>query len=208
MLWIFELAVGHNHDHDHDHINNENDIKPKNESNLQATNNIELNPTTEKELTIVSVKSNKEKITNYLKAIQTNGWIAFFGDILHKTADGFAIGACKIKNKFIYCFYFFLNIIFVSAFSESISLGLSTSLAIFFHEIPHELGDYGVLISAGFSHCTVLFLNSFTSLFSLVSFFIIASIKSTDEKVREYIFAITSGVFIYIALANMVCRYL
>ena len=84
-------------------------------------------------------------------------------------------------------------------------MGLSTSLAIFFHEIPHELGDYGVLISAGFSHCTVLLLNSFTSLFSLVSFFIIVSIKTTDERIREYIFAITSGVFIYIALANMVC---
>jgi zinc transporter ZupT len=93
---------------------------------------------------------------------------------------------------------------FLLAFSESISLGLSTSLAIFFHEIPHELGEYGVLISAGFSHCTVLLLNSFTSFFSFISFLIIVNIKSIDEKVREYIFAITSGVFIYIALANMV----
>jgi len=38
-----------------------------------------------------------------------------------------------------------------AAFSSSISAGLSTSLAIFFHELPHELGDFAILIDAGMS---------------------------------------------------------
>jgi zinc transporter ZupT len=47
--------------------------------------------------------------------------MAFGGDAIHKTADGLAVGA---------------------AFSESLSLGFSTALALFSHEIPHELGIY------------------------------------------------------------------
>ena len=50
---------------------------------------------------------------------------------MHKSADGLAIGA---------------------AFGESLSLGFSTSIAILFHEIPHELGDYSILKSAGFKN--------------------------------------------------------
>lgn len=110
------------------------------------------------------------------------GWIAFIGDMMHKAADGFAIAA---------------------AFSESLSLGFSTSLAILFHEIPHELGDYAVLTSSGFGHCTVLILNSITSSVGLIAYYILLSF-SPDETFREWIFAITTGVFLYIALVNMV----
>lgn len=111
-----------------------------------------------------------------------SGWIALFGDLMHKAADGFAIAA---------------------AFSESLSLGFSTSLAILFHEIPHELGDYAILISSGFRHCTVLILNSITSAVSLIAFMILVSV-SPDAVFREWIFAVTTGVFLYISLANMV----
>jgi zinc transporter ZupT len=153
------------------------------------------------------------KLFSFLSAIHITGWIAFFGDVLHKAVDGFAIGACKIFIYLkIYKFYRCKNFKFINfslflikkAFSTSISLGLSTCLAIFFHEIPHELGEYGVLIKSGFSHCTILLLNSFSSFWTLVGFFIIASINITNEQVTEYIFAIIGGVFVYIALVIMV----
>ena len=110
------------------------------------------------------------------------GWVAFFGDMMHKAADGFAIAA---------------------AFSESLSLGFSTSLAILFHEIPHELGDYAVLVSSGFGHYTVLILNTITSATGLIAYYILISF-SPSETFREWIFAITTGIFLYIALVNMV----
>jgi zinc transporter ZupT len=72
-----------------------------------------------------------------------------------------------------------------------------------FHEIPHELGDYGVLISAGFHHWTAIFLNSVTSFVCLIAFLIISA-SNPEEVVREWIFAVTTGVFLYLALANMV----
>lgn len=114
--------------------------------------------------------------------MHATGWIAFFGDIMHKIADGFAIAA---------------------AFSESLSLGFSTGLAILFHEIPHELGDYAVLTSSGFRHYTVLILNSITSGAGLLAYLVLVSLKP-NVVFREWIFAITTGVFIYISLVSMV----
>jgi zinc transporter ZupT len=91
------------------------------------------------------------------------------------------------------------------AFSQSASLGFSTSMAIMFHEVPHELGDYGILIAAGFTHIVVLMLNTLTSLLSLTAFLVIAGMPP-HVAVREYIFAVTSGVFIYIGLAGILPR--
>lgn len=89
------------------------------------------------------------------------------------------------------------------AYSQSIGLGLSTCLAILFHEIPHELGDFAVLRGAGFSHCGVLLLNSISSFCAMVAFLIIAALEP-DEQVRQWIFAVVAGVFLYIAMANIV----
>ena len=102
--------------------------------------------------------------------------------MIHKSADGLAIGA---------------------AFSESLSIGFSTSIAILFHEIPHELGDYSILKSAGFSNWTIFFLNTISSFCCLVSFLVISAV-TPDKSVREWMFAITAGVFFYLSMVVMV----
>lgn len=62
------------------------------------------------------------------KRIATVAWMIIFGDGIHNFIDGLAIGA---------------------AFSESILAGLSVSLAVFCEELPHELGDFAVLLNSG-----------------------------------------------------------
>jgi zinc transporter ZupT len=126
--------------------------------------------------------------------------------LLHKIADGLAIGACDfILNIFVFekkkisnCIKFHLI-----AYSESLSLGVSTSLAILIHEIPHEIGDYAVLEESGFNLITILILNLITSFSSLISFFIIASV-SPNKDARQWIFSIIAGVFLYIAMVVMI----
>jgi zinc transporter ZupT len=180
----------HQHDHhehlpiNHAHSHNNHDDKQQSIDESEKVKNLEQQSNNEQSLT-VTVKTNRGKwnsIMDNLKNIHSTGWIAYIGDLLHKAADGFAIGA---------------------SFAESMSLGFSTSLAILFHEIPHELGDYAVLHSAGFKFWYISFLNATTSFSCWVAFMIISSV-SPSVFIREYIFAITTGVFIYIAVANMV----
>ena len=92
---------------------------------------------------------------------------------------------------------------FFLAFGASPNLGFSTALAIFFHEVPHELGDYGLLQTTGFSNCQIISMNSIGSFTAFCGFLIIVAI-SPSPSVRQWIFTITAGLFIYVSLAGMV----
>ena len=62
--------------------------------------------------------------------VSSVAWMVIFGDGIHNMADGMAIGA---------------------AFGESYVSGLSTSIAVLCHELPHEVGDFAMLLKAGMS---------------------------------------------------------
>lgn len=198
VLWMLESFM-HKHNHQvelqnkHVDMQNSHSDPQKTDNTKQMNNltnqNLRRSPSTNKfelssieNASIVPIKVIGKSFFQNLKDIQSTGWIAFVGDLLHKAADGFAVGA---------------------SFAESMSLGFSTSLAILVHEIPHELGDYAVLLGAGFKFWYISLLNAITSFTCWVAFMIITSV-SPSVLLREYIFAITTGVFLYIAIANMV----
>lgn len=108
------------------------------------------------------------------------------GDGIHNFADGLAVGA---------------------AFSESISLGISTSIAVLCHEVPHELGDFAVLLNSGLSMCRALLFNFISSLSAMAGLYVGLAI-STHEETRTWIVAITAGMFLYIALVDLMPQLL
>lgn len=109
-------------------------------------------------------------------------WMVIMGDGLHNFTDGMAIGA---------------------AFSSSITGGLSTALAVFFHEVPHELGDFAMLLKAGMSMRQALFYNLLSSVLCLAGNAFGVWLGETEEA-TSWVFAAAAGMFIYIALVDMI----
>ncbi|XP_054910047.1 zinc transporter ZIP4 [Poeciliopsis prolifica] len=103
------------------------------------------------------------------------------GDGIHNFADGLAIGA---------------------AFSMSWKSGLATSVAVFCHELPHELGDFAILLHCGLSVQKALLLNVGSALTSFIGLYISLSV-ATDLATQQWIGAIAAGLFLYIGLADM-----
>ncbi|CAC5365829.1 Zinc transporter ZIP14,Zinc transporter ZIP12,Zinc transporter ZIP4,Zinc transporter ZIP10,Zinc transporter foi,Zinc transporter ZIP6 [Mytilus coruscus] len=109
-------------------------------------------------------------------------WMVIVGDAIHNFADGLAIGA---------------------AFSKDITVGLSTSIAVFCHELPHELGDFAALVSSGLSIKKAMVLNFISSLTAFLGLYI-GILASSNDVARSWIFSAGAGMFIYVALANLV----
>ncbi|MFH1541556.1 MAG: ZIP family metal transporter [bacterium] len=105
------------------------------------------------------------------------------GDGVHNLIDGLIIGA---------------------AYLVSIPLGLTTTLAVVLHEIPQEIGDFGVLLHAGFSIPKALFYNFLSALLSVIGVIIVLIIGPQFESLSAILLAITAGGFIYIAASDLI----
>ena len=93
-----------------------------------------------------------------------------------------------------------------ASFSQSIGMGVGTTIAVVCHEIPHELGNYAVLIKCGFTHWQALVFNLISASTCTIGFFIGVSIAA-DPEVSRWIFAITAGMFLYISLVDLVTLF-
>jgi zinc and cadmium transporter len=114
--------------------------------------------------------------------IHTLGYMNLIGDSLHNFIDGLVIA---------------------SVFLVDFNLGIITTLAIALHEIPQEIGDFGVLIHAGFNKIKALVLNyvvaSSVILGGIVGYFMSFYI----ENMVSYLLPIAAGGFIYIASSDL-----
>lgn len=109
--------------------------------------------------------------------------LVIVGDTMHNFTDGVAIAA---------------------TFLVSIPLGIITSLAVAAHEIPQEIGDFGLMLHKGMKRGKVIAINLFSSLAALIGAFLTYLYKDSIEGLLPIVLAVTSGLFIYIALANLV----
>ena len=140
--------------------------------------------TTETSVGLISDVTNKDLINeSEVKGRKTSSlsMMIILGDAVHNFADGLAIGA---------------------AFSIDVGPGAATSIAVFCHELPHELGDFAVLLRDGLTVKQALFWNLFSSCTAFVGLYLSLAF-STHPDVQLWIFAITAGMFLYISLVDL-----
>ncbi|KAL4840380.1 hypothetical protein H8958_021529 [Nasalis larvatus] len=109
-------------------------------------------------------------------------WMVLLGDGLHNLTDGLAIGA---------------------AFSDGFSSGLSTTLAVFCHELPHELGDFAMLLRSGLSFRRLLLLSLVSGALGLGGAVLGVGLSLGPVPLTPWVFGVTAGVFLYVALVDM-----
>ncbi len=110
-------------------------------------------------------------------------YLNLIGDGIHNFIDGMVIAA---------------------SFLIGFSVGLATAVAVIFHELPQEMGDYGILVYAGFKRGRALLLNflvAFTVILGGISavFFI-----ETVEALSGLLIAFSAGGFIYLAASELI----
>lgn len=116
-------------------------------------------------------------------ALKPTAWLVTTGDSIHNFVDGVAIA---------------------SAFFVSMDLGILTTIAVGLHEIPQEIADFIVLVKSGMSVKRTLILNFLSALTAIAGAVISYLLRDSVEMVIPYILAITAGMFLYIALSDLI----
>jgi len=111
------------------------------------------------------------------------GMMNLVGDALHNFFDGLIIAGSFLINP---------------------TLGVATLIAVIAHEIPHEIGNFGVLVYAGYSRARALLLNFLSALTALLGALLATVVGPKIENFSDFIIPFTAGGFIYIATADLI----
>ncbi|MBS3089151.1 ZIP family metal transporter [Candidatus Pacearchaeota archaeon] len=110
-------------------------------------------------------------------------YMVLIGDAFHNFIDGIIIAASYIL---------------------SIETGIATTLAVMFHEIPHELGNFSILLHGGFSRAKALTLNFLSALAAIFGAILTLWLGSLVQNIQAILIPIAAGTFIYIAGSDLV----
>jgi len=113
----------------------------------------------------------------------THQWLVIIGDTLHNAIDGVAIGA---------------------AFLVSPAAGIGTALAVAAHELPQEIGDFGILLGKGMRPRRVILVNVLSALATVVTALATFTLAGAAELNPAPLLAIAAGFFIYIAASDII----
>jgi zinc and cadmium transporter len=117
------------------------------------------------------------------ETIHPTGKMILISDGVHNLIDGLIIGA---------------------SFLVGTEVGIATTVAVILHEIPQEIGDFGVLLHSGLSKAKALWFNFVSALAAVVGTIIALVIGGTSDFLTIWLIPIAAGGFIYIALSDLI----
>ncbi len=104
------------------------------------------------------------------------------GDAVHNFIDGLLVAA---------------------SYAVSFQIGLATTLAVIFHEIPQEIGNFGVLVHSGYSVKKALFFNFLSALTAILGAITALVLGFWQEFFASYLLPLTAGGFLYLAGSDL-----
>ncbi len=125
-------------------------------------------------------KKGKTSTPKKTEEIEVAGYLNLAADFTHNFTDGLAIGASYLAGNYI---------------------GIVTTVTILLHEVPHEIGDFAILIKSGCSKRKAMALQLLTALGALAGT-VIALLGSSGEA-SPWVLPFTAGGFIYIATVSV-----
>ncbi len=117
------------------------------------------------------------------KHIRSFAYVNLFGGGLHNFIDGVIIAVSYIANA---------------------QIGIATTLAVILHEIPHELGDFGVLVHGGFTRTKALLINFLSALVAVLGCILALWLNNAAGKIAFFLLPLAAGGFIYIAGSDLI----
>ncbi|HAN79642.1 MAG TPA: ZIP zinc transporter [Bacteroidales bacterium] len=109
--------------------------------------------------------------------------IILIGDAFHNAIDGIIIAA---------------------SFLTSVEMGIFVTISVMFHEIPQELGDFGILIKSGMSRVRAFWLNALSGSTAIVTGILAFYFLDSMKTLIPYALAFSAASFLYIALADLI----
>lgn len=161
IMFIIEKGVpllfggeigGHHHSHNIqqqglDHIIENGNKNVKISSTINVTDDLEMEGTTVTQQEIINLEPKSETQKKTFANLPPVALMVVIGDGLHNITDGLTIGA---------------------AFAMDPITGMATALAVLCHELPHELGDFALLLQTGVSLKTAFYYNVLSSVLSFI----------------------------------------
>ncbi|KAI0008018.1 ZIP zinc transporter [Xylariaceae sp. FL0662B] len=189
--------------HDHSHSSHSHDAVTHDEATSSALE------TSSKELKSrkkgnkdekVAAHEDEEKETN--PSVKLGGYLNLIADFTHNITDGLAMSA---------------------SFYASPTIGATTTVAVFFHEIPHEVGDFALLVQSGFSKRAAMGAQFVTALGALLGTLIGIAVQEfggggasgdsigmtegiwgTSLTIGDLLLPFTAGTFLYVGTVAVI----
>jgi len=112
-----------------------------------------------------------------------SGPLVLLGDAAHNFMDGAVIGAAVLT---------------------SIPVGISTAVAVLAHEIPHEVGDFAILLHAGYSRGRALAYNAVAEGAGVLGAALAYAFLDSMPRVAPYFLSFATASFLYVAMADLI----
>ncbi len=120
----------------------------------------------------------------------------------HAEAHPHHIGSLTLVSDGVH--NFIDGLIVAASYFVSLEVGLATTLAVILHEIPQEIGNFGVLLQSGYSIAKALWFNFLSALTAILGALVALSMGADAERFAHFLLPLTAGGFIYVALSDLI----